>query len=280
MDLTLHAADGFPLGATLFRPERPNGTAVQIHAAAGVRQEYYADFARFLAERGFSVVTFDYRGVGRSSPTHVRGIRAGMRDWALLDAPAVSRYIEETLRPRRRVGVGHSFGGPSFAVMPGAERLAGVLAVASQSCHWRHWHGADRLGMWLLVRGLLPLATRLAGYFPGALLRQGENLPAGVALEWARWCRDARYLVGALAAEEQAARFRAPLRLLAIADDTLYAPRAAAEALLELFPNARRELSWIEPRALGVERIGHFGFFRSRFRDTLWKDAAEYLESL
>jgi predicted alpha/beta hydrolase len=164
--------------------------------------------------------------------------------------------------------------------MPGAERLAGVLAVASQSCYWRHWRGADRLGMWLLIHGLLPAATRLAGYFPGALLRQGEDLPAGVALEWARWCRHPRYLVGALDAEAQAARFRSPLRLLAMADDTLYAPRPAAEALLDLYPGARKEMQWLEPHALGAPRIGHFGFFRSRFRDTLWKDAAAYLERL
>jgi predicted alpha/beta hydrolase len=25
-------------------------------------------------------------------------------------------------------------------------------------------------------------------------------------------------------------------------------------------------------------RIGHFGFFRERFRDSLWRDAADWLE--
>jgi len=33
------------------------------------------------------------------------------------------------------------------------------------------------------------------------------------------------------------------------------------------------------PRELGAERIGHFGFFREQFRDTLWRDAADWLES-
>lgn len=275
--LVVAAADGFRLGATLFAPRAGNGRAVQLHAAAGVRQEYYADFARFLAARGFAVVTFDYRGVGRSTPAHVRDLGARMQDWALLDAPAILRFVEETLRCEKHLGVGHSFGGQSFAVMPGAERLAGVLAVASQSCYWRHWSGAGRAGIWLLTRVLLPAATRAAGYFPGALLRQGEDLPAGVALEWAGWCRNPRYLVGALGLGERAAAFTAPLRLVAMADDGLYAPRRAAEALLELYPNARRELAWIEPRALGAPRIGHFGFFRERFRDTLWQDAADWL---
>ncbi|HYD55370.1 MAG TPA: alpha/beta fold hydrolase [Burkholderiales bacterium] len=277
MEVEVVASDGYRLAATLFRPGASNRRAVQVHAAAGVRQEYYADFASFLAERGFTVVTFDYRGVGRSARMHVREIRARMRDWALLDAPAISRYVEEELSFDKRIGIGHSFGGQSFAVMPGAERLAAVLAVASQSCYWRHWQGVDRFGMWLLTHGLLPAATHLAGYFPGALLRQGEDLPSGVALEWASWCRHPRYLVGALGMDERAAAFTAPLRLIAIADDTLYAPRAAAEALLVLYPNARKEMKWLRPEEIGAQRIGHFGFFRGRFRDTLWRDAAEWL---
>jgi predicted alpha/beta hydrolase len=279
MEVSVVAADGFALGATLFRPQASNGRAVQVHAAAGVRQAYYADFARFLAERGFAVVTFDYRGVGRSAPAHVRGIDARMRDWALLDAPAILSFME-SLPCAKRLVVGHSFGGQSVAVMPGNDRVHALLAVASQSVYWGHWTGMRKLGLWVLTRMLLPAATRIAGYFPGELLREGENLPAGVALEWARWVHHPRYLVGALGMEARAASFRAPLRLMAMADDLIYAPRAAAQGLLDLYPNARKELAWIEPRQAGAERIGHFGFFRERFRATLWEDAARWLEAI
>lgn len=279
MEVGIVASDGFALGAALFRPATPNGRAVQVHAAAGVRQEYYADFARFLAGRGFTVVTFDYRGVGRSAPTHVRGIAARMQDWALLDAPAILSFME-SLPCGKRLVVGHSFGGQSLAVMPGNDRVHALLAVASQSVYWGHWTGTRKLGLWVLTRVLLPAATRVAGYFPGELLREGENLPAGVALEWARWVHHPRYLVGALGLEARAAAFRAPLRLMAMADDLLYAPRAAAQGLLDLYPNAQKELAWVEPRAAGAERIGHFGFFRERFRATLWEDAARWLETV
>jgi len=88
---------------------------------------------------------------------------------------------------------------------------------------------------------------------------------------------DPDYLVGALGAKEQYARFSAPLRLYWVADDP-YAPLAAAEALLELYPRAPSELTRVMPRELGAERIGHFGFFREQFRDTLWRDAADWLE--
>ncbi len=274
------AADGFPLGASVFRPAAPIGRAVQIHAAAGVKQAFYADFARFLAERGFHVVTFDYRGVGRSAPTHVRHIQARMQDWALLDAAAVFEFVSKECHGAKHLIVGHSFGGQSVAVMPGNERVHALLAIASQSVYWGHWTGVRKLGLWTLTRLAMPAATRAAGYFPGARLPQGEDLPAGVALEWARWVHHPRYLVGALGLEARAAAFRAPLLALAMTDDRIYAPPAAVQGLLDLYPNARKELAWISPREAGAERIGHFGFFRERFRDSLWEKAAAWLAAI
>ena len=277
MEVAIRAADGFALAATLFRPAVPIGRAVQIHAAAGVRQEYYAGFARFLAERGFHAATFDYRGVGRSAPRHVRHLEARMQDWALLDAAAVLEFMSRELGSAKHLVVGHSFGGQSVAVMPGNDRVHALLAVASQSVYYGHWSGARKLGLWTLTRLVLPAATHLAGYFPGGRLPEGEDLPAGVALEWARWCHHPRYLVGALGLESRAAAYHGPLRLLSMADDLVYAPAAAAQGLLDLYPNARKEHLWIEPREAGAARIGHFGFFRERFRDTLWERAAAWL---
>jgi predicted alpha/beta hydrolase len=31
--------------------------------------------------------------------------------------------------------------------------------------------------------------------------------------------------------------------------------------------------------APGVKSVGHFGFFRERFRDSLWRETADWLES-
>jgi predicted alpha/beta hydrolase len=48
-------------------------------------------------------------------------------------------------------------------------------------------------------------------------------------------------------------------------------------ALGALYPNSKWETRKVTPRELGVKSIGHFGFFRERFRDTLWRDACEWL---
>ncbi len=247
------ARDGLPIGGTLFRASAPIGRALQIQAAAGVPQEYYAKFAAYLAGRAITVLTFDYRGIGRSRPRTLRGMHARMRDWALLDAAGALDFLAGAAPGAQLMVVGHSFGGVSTALLPQAARLAAVLMVGSQSGYWRHWPPLGRCWMWPAVHVALPLVPRLLGYFPSSRLGFGEDLPAGVAIEWARWCRHPQYLVGALGAHDAFARFSAPLRAYAAFDDAF------------------------APRDVGVDRIGRFGFFRERFRDKLWREAADWL---
>jgi predicted alpha/beta hydrolase len=56
------------------------------------------------------------------------------------------------------------------------------------------------------------------------------------------------------------------------------APLRAVEALAKLYPNARWETRPLTPHEVGAKAIGHFGFFRERFRDSLWREAADWLE--
>jgi predicted alpha/beta hydrolase len=44
------------------------------------------------------------------------------------------------------------------------------------------------------------------------------------------------------------------------------------------YPDAPWETRKLAPRELGVKSIGHFGFFRERFRDSLWRETADWLE--
>jgi len=269
------ARDGYRLSATLFRPESANGRAVLIHAATGVRREYYGRFAAFLAGHGFTALTFDYRGIGGSRDASLRGFKACMSDWAEQDAAGALDFLARDTGSEKLLCVGHSFGGNGLGVVPGIERYAAALFVGAQSGYWRHWRGAGKPAMWLLTHLLLPSVSDALGYFPMKLLGQGEDLPGGVASEWAGWCRNPRYAAGVVGSEGYA-RLTAPIRSYWVNDDR-YAPRPAAEALFELYPNAEaKELVEVDAAAHGGG-IGHFGFFRERFRDSLWRDAAGWL---
>jgi predicted alpha/beta hydrolase len=269
------ARDGFRLGGILYRPAQPNGRAVLVNGAVGVRQQYYAAFAAFLEERGFTVFTYDYRGIAASRHGPVKALRAAARDWAQLDAAAALDELAGAAPGARLLAVCHSFGGNALGLVPGNERYAAALFVGVQSGYWRHWRGPGRAGMWFLTHALLPGMASLLGHVPAALFGQGEDLPAGVAAEWASWCRDPHYAAGALGAEGYR-RFRAPIRSIWIADDA-YAPRAATEAILREYASAPSEVVTVDPDDHGGRMIGHFGFFRERFRETLWRDAADWL---
>lgn len=120
--LELRAADGFTLHATLYDASSTNVTFVA--GAMGVKRRYYDAFARFMTERGRSVVTIDYRGIGDSRPRTLRGFDATMADWGRFDIDAALAWIAGELRPASLTYVGHSAGGQLAALAPHADRVA------------------------------------------------------------------------------------------------------------------------------------------------------------
>src|SRR5687767_1550805 len=93
----LTASDGVTLGATLFTPVTPAGLSrgtVIIHSATAVPQRYYHRFARYAAQAiGARVLTYDYRGIGKSRPRSLRGFHASLTAWARLDAAAAHKFV-------------------------------------------------------------------------------------------------------------------------------------------------------------------------------------------
>jgi predicted alpha/beta hydrolase len=274
VELVIPARDGYPLAATAFGE---GGTDwLIVNSATAVPRGYYARFARFLAAEGWSVVTYDYRGIGGSRPQRLRGFRARMRDWAQQDAAGVLDWIDG--RATRIAAVGHSFGGQALGLLPRPERLAAAIVVGAQSGYWRLWDGWRQMQVAALWHLLIPGLSAACGFFPARLLGMGENSPAGVAREWADWGRRPGYVTeadgGALAGGY--ARLCCPLRSYSFSDDT-FAPPRAVEALLGLYSSARVERRALTPGDLGVRTFGHWAFFKERFREPLWTEAAAWL---
>jgi len=67
--------------------------------------------------------------------------------------------------------------------------LMGFHFVASQSGYWKLWSGKERMMVFALWHLAIPIATAWLGYFPGWMLGNAEDIPSGVAREWARWGR-------------------------------------------------------------------------------------------
>jgi predicted alpha/beta hydrolase len=281
---TLTADDGTPLAVRFFEPTEGEARrgAVVIGGAMGVRQDYYRAFAAWLAEQGFVVATFDYRGSGDSLPPggRLRGFRADLFDWAR-DTDTVIEALAARSGELPIYLIGHSLGAQLPGLLQHRDRLAGLLSVAAGSGYWRD--NAPQLKRMVLYfwHVLVPVGTALFGYFPGKRIGKVGNLPKGVVLQWRKWCMHPRYHVGAegAAVRERFEAARFPVVVLAITDDELMTERGT-QVLIDCYANAPRRIERIAPADVQAKRIGHFGFFREQFQATLWQRAAQLLHGL
>jgi predicted alpha/beta hydrolase len=269
----LPAIDGVALAARHFAPTRPARGAVLIAPAMGVPQAFYAGFAGWLAELGVHVLTFDYRGTGRSRRGSLRGVDADVIAWAQLDATAALRALQDRAPDLPITWIGHSLGAQIVPFVPDHRELAKVITIAAGSGYWRENTPALRRKVWLLWFVLVPVFTPVFGYFPGKRLGLVGDLPAGVIRQWRRWCLDPHYAVGVEGpvVRDLFARVRTPIASLSFTDDEMMSARNT-ESLHGFYVGAPTTLRRIAPADVGLARIGHFGCFRPTAR-ALW-DAA------
>jgi predicted alpha/beta hydrolase len=259
-------------------------SSVVIGGAMGVRQDYYAPFAEWLSGQGFRVTTFDYRGSGDSLPDtadgSLRGFQADLMDWAS-DYEAVVDNAKAAMPNAPLYLLGHSLGAQLPGFLKNQSKVDGMLSVAAGSGYWRD--NAPQLKRMVLYFWyvLVPVATHLFGYFPGRKLKKVGDLPAGVMLQWRKWCLDPQYSVGAEGETARLAYAGAgfPVLALSIADDELMTWRGT-QNLINLYTGAPRSFERVAPADLGVKRIGHFGFFRQQFSDSLWPRTVQILERM
>ena len=177
--------------------------------------------------------------------------------------------------------VGHSVGGQIIGLTQQNTCVAGVMGVGAQSGYWRLWPGVLKLRMLLLWYIVVPVSASIFRYFPASKFGLGEDIPAGVALQWAWGGRHRRYILDLFGGGEHDhfADLTAPFLGYSFGDDT-YSPYATVAALLTFYPNAATTHKHVRPADIGVSSIGHFGFFRDRFADSLWAESADWLRTV
>lgn len=278
--LTLTTRDGTELSATLFPASGPanDGAFAVVGGATGVPQRFYRAFATSLAAEGVSVLTFDFRGIGQSRPTHLRGFSASYVDWAEGDLAAA---VEFALERGPTTVVGHSFGGHAFGLLPRVNETRGLYVFGSGSGCSVHMTASEALKVWTLWNVVAPPLTRAFGYLPMKRLGMGEDLPLGVYRQWRRWCSFPRYFLedGNVDFAERYARVRADMPVVAVnATDDLWSSPAAARALFGGLTAVDVRYETPTPQSLELGSIGHMGYFR-RDASALWKGAARFVKS-
>jgi predicted alpha/beta hydrolase len=269
--------DGVKISATWFIADHPDEKVVLINSATGVKQSFYQHFAAFLAQRGFNVYTYDYRGIGASCSADKAYLQSNMKDWSK-DMDAMIGHITATHPQSQLVIIGHSIGGQLI----GMSRMSGyadsLIMIGAQTPYWKNYEGIGvRLKLRFFWYFLIPLLTRLFGYFPASKLRLFEDLPANVALQWARWAKSPAYvfkdnpeLKSSFEALDQRSLF------ISFSDDDL-APHKAVLDLKRFFTQAKIDHWHVHPEDILVKKIGHFGFFKKHMEMLMWNDMIRWI---
>lgn len=278
-DITFEARDGITLTGTLYGAAETRD-ALLINSAMATPRSFYASLAEWFAGRGWKVLTFDYRGIGDSLAGPVGDSDATVEDWAIRDVPgALARLRSDGVEGGLYV-LGHSLGGQIMGLLGEDVGLDGMVTVSAQSGYWRLQHPGQRWKLFLAAWILFPALNGWYGYLPWKRLYGGENIPGDAARQWYCWCRNPDYLLGdeTLNGRGGYRRFSVPILAYSFEDD-VWGYRESVDRMMEAYTRAEVTRVHLDPKDVGVDSIGHFGFFDPEM-EPLWEDLLRRLRAL
>ena len=270
--MKIHCADGRCLDVDLTPSKRPRQGTIIISGATGVQRSFYEPFAHYLSAQGFDVMTFDFRGVGKSRIGSSKSDNSRMRDWGLLDLEAVlQRAAEHQGNWSDLALIGHSSGAHLSPLAPSFHKLQKAVFIASGTCEWTLYPIKERPKLLFAWCFLWPSLLHAYGYLP-KWAGVGAELPAGVVRELSRWSLSKGYLFSDKTLDSSGyAKWAGELHAISFTDDLGFSPPATVQNLLGRFNSATLKHHSIEPSPETGE-ISHFGFFKHKHKD-LWPHA-------
>lgn len=278
--ILIACTDGCLLASRLYLPSTSNGKTLVINSATAVDKQLYHHYSIFMSENGYTVISYDYRGIAESRPEKLRGFEASFVSWGELDYPAVANYMQERFPEHRLFVLGHSIGGVIFALSPHCVNAEALINIGVQTSYWKDWEPfSQRIKLYLLWHVLFPIITPFFGYFPGKRLGFLEDVPQGVMEQWhhRRHHPDMILQFEKKGFKNYFSNYKGKLWTIGIADDPIGSP-PAVKRLAKHYTEAEQKLDIIPLSEVGGESIGHFGFFRRKFKETLWQKTLDWFD--
>ncbi len=276
--LLLSAPDNYRLHAHLFEPERSNGKLLLINSATGVKQQVYFSFSQWLSEQGFTVITYDYRGVGLSKPEKMRGFKASMRTWGTQDFKAVTAYISENFAAYEKYCLGHSVGALILGMNKDSQMFRKFVFVGAQDAYLRHLPYKVALTAAFGFGIAVPVTNAFLGYFPAQWFGLGESLPKGSASDWRTLVLHRKSTARLLEklGDDYAEKLQQEAFVIYAEDDPWVKMKGMESLMNSVYPNMKKTYREIKTNESPVGKIGHVNFFRS-YNKPLWKIVKDQL---
>jgi len=266
-DNTIRTNDGTRIWISFYEPQQPNEKIIVIAPGVGMTQEYYHLVALFFEQLGFIVVTFDYRGMGRSAPEKLNGYEANMHQWAVQDINAVLLHVKQNHPGREIIYIGHCMGGEIIGLAPASQYVNKIVLVSSAlTCEKLYPWNRRVLLKYSKIKSRF--ISWILGYAPANKKRQRQRIPRGVYKQLANWCDNPNGLFDAFP-DNNYRKINVPLLAYTFTDDW-YCPPKAVKELLGHFANASITWYHLRPKDIGLKQVGHIDFFNASMRSHLW----------
>jgi len=270
--------DNQALSAIVLTPENTNPKAViQFHAGTVIRKEFYLKFCTYLAEEGFVVVLFDYRGVGESKPSNLQGFEASISDWGRKDAPGVLDWIKKNYPILPVHLLAHSMGGQILGLMPNWNLFDKIMVLASSSGNWNNFESSYQRKVKWSSNIFFPIMIPIFGYAPGNF-GLGQDWPKGVAHEWWKNSRQNSLMAHFMQSKFSDTYYKSIDKKITawFFPTDIMATAKTIPNFQKSYPNALVTNHIIQPTDYGLDSIGHFGLFKEKTKGKLWEEVRDY----
>jgi len=268
--LQLITTDHISLAIHLFKPEKSNGKLLLINSATGVKQQVYFSFAQFFSEQGFTVITYDYRGIGLSKPKHMKGFKASMRIWGSEDYKTLTQYIKTEFSDYKKYCLGHSVGALILGMNEDSAMFDEFIFVGTQNAFVGHLKLRTKIEAYLGFGIVQPLTTGLLGYFPAHWFGLGESLPKNCAYDWRTLILNKKSTNRLLEKiDDYSKNLTQNVFVIRAEDDVWLTEKGVLSLLNDTYPNLKPSYRLVKTSESDKKEIGHINFFRS-YNKKLW----------
>ena len=191
-------SDGRELSALKYSASGKTKGAVLVGGATGLRKEFYSPFCQHLCENNYSVLVFDFRGVGKSSLQDLKSDTANIIDWGVLDMSAALDELVKQFPKTKYHLVGHSAGGQLTGLMSNHSQLTSQFNFACSTGQLSNLKFLFRLKALFFMKIFIPLSNLIFGYAKLGLVKMGDSIPRYVAKQWCDWCCGNGYVIGSI----------------------------------------------------------------------------------